>query len=71
MVDPHFFDKIAKVPDLEECDTYEGWRLEGYCIRKGSKAVAFNKRGQALFSIDQVTEEPDFDNSIPWYGWDD
>ena len=67
------FKGIEKVPPRDDLKTFREWNLEGFYVVKGSKALGFNSDGAALFSIEQVSEIPDFDN-MPYaedYLWSD
>lgn len=46
----------------ENKKTFKEWTNSGYLIIKGSKAIAFNDKGEALFSRDQVKKK-----NIPSY----
>ena len=36
--------------------SYEDWRLLGYHVKKGERAVAFSPTGKALFTREQVED---------------
>lgn len=43
-------------PKIEK-RTFNDWSERGYLIKKGSKSVGRNERGECLFSSDQVTKK--------------
>jgi hypothetical protein len=38
--------------------TFKEWVNDGYLITKGSKAVSFNEKNEALFTENQVRKKP-------------
>jgi hypothetical protein len=52
--------------------TFKDWSQDGYKIRKGSKSIGRNEKGECLFSRRQVTkqEPPIYVNHGSFSHWD-
>jgi len=48
--------------------TFDDWSQDGYKIKKGSKSIGKNEKGEYLFSHAQVTlrEKPLYSSSSHW-----